>query len=168
MTLIAEDVTFKIKGRVLVHDINMEVKPGKLLAVLGPNGAGKSTLLRMFSGELSPSCGNIVLAGKPLLNWPARERARRIAVLAQQTHVSFALTALEVVMLGREPHLHHGEEERDREIAFLAMEATHVLPLMNRAFPSLSGGEKARVQLARVLAQIWKSSTPATQTSSAG
>jgi len=154
--LAAEAATFEIRKRALVHEVSLAVKPGELLAILGPNGAGKSTLLRMLCGETKTTRGTIALDGRPLHEVTARARAQRLAVLPQQTNVPFALTSLEIVMLGREPHLQSVQTLRDREIAFLAMEAADVLPLAEREFPSLSGGEKARVQLARVLAQIWE------------
>jgi len=150
------DAEFHAGKHRLLQGINLEIRPGELLVLIGPNGAGKSTLLRLLSGELAPARGSVQLEGRALRDWPPRERARRLAVLPQQTSVPFALTSLELVMLGRAPHSPAGETRRDYEIAQQAMEATAVRSFAQREFSSLSGGEKARVQLARVLAQIWE------------
>ncbi|MGC3989268.1 MAG: heme ABC transporter ATP-binding protein [Chthoniobacteraceae bacterium] len=155
-TLSLQNAEFLAGKRKLLHGIDLEIRPGELLALVGANGAGKSTLLRLLSGELTPARGVVQLEGRALQDWSPRERARRLAVLPQQTSVPFALTALELVLLGRAPHAPGGETPRDYEIALQAMQATAVHPFADREFPSLSGGEKARVQLARVLAQIWE------------
>ncbi|MFP5306137.1 MAG: heme ABC transporter ATP-binding protein, partial [Gammaproteobacteria bacterium] len=116
---------------------------------------GKSTLLRLLAGELRSQAGRIDCAGRPLAAWSARELARLRAVLPQREQLSFGFTVEEVVHLGRLPCPQHSPQ-REREIVRAALDTTGVSHLRARRYPSLSGGERARVQLARVLAQIWE------------
>lgn len=142
-------------GRALLDSVSVEIRPGTLHAVLGPNGAGKSTLLRSLSGEREPDAGEIRLNGKRLQDWSARERARQRAVLPQADNLRFGFTAEQVVTLGRMPCPQH-EAARERDIVASALEACGARGFAQRRYPTLSGGERARVQLARVLAQIWE------------
>ena len=149
-------VSYTIRRRMLLDRVSLRLVPGKVVAVVGPNGAGKTTLLRLLSGETGPAGGEVQLDGVSYQRWHHHERARRVAVLPQHSTVSVALTALEVVLLGRIPHAGHTGDREDLEIAHAAlatMDATH---LAARLFPTLSGGEQSRVQTARVLAQIWQ------------
>jgi iron complex transport system ATP-binding protein len=134
----------------LLDDVALAVRPGEVLAVVGPNGAGKSTLLRVLCGELLPQSGEVRLVGRELRNWPARERARKLAVLPQQSRLEFGFLAEEVVGMGRSPHAPRAGDER---IVQTAMERVGVSHLAGRVYPTLSGGEQQQVQLARVLAQ---------------
>jgi iron complex transport system ATP-binding protein len=154
MTLDAQAVGYRIAGRALLDGVSLTLVPGEVLALVGPNGAGKSTLLRVLAGDLAPTSGAILLDGRPLSAFRARELALRRAVLPQQALMQFAFAAREVVAMGRHPHLgRHGETDRDEAIVRAAMGRTETLPLAERAYPSLSGGEQGRISLARVLAQ---------------
>lgn len=155
-SLLACSVSHAVRRRWLLDRVSLRLVPGKVLAVVGPNGAGKTTLLRLLAGELRPSAGEIRLDDRSYHRWEPRERARRIAVLPQQSTLSAALTALEVALLGRIPHSGHAGGRTDLEIARAALAAMDAAHLSSRLFPSLSGGEKSRVQAARVLAQIWE------------
>ena len=129
-----------------------ELHAGERFAVLGPSGAGKSTLLRLIAGELAPGPGQVLLDGRTLAHWPRAALAARRAVLPQSHGVAFGLPVSLVVGLGRlarEPDPARPQIVRD---ALRAACASH---LHDRRFDSLSGGEQARVQLARVLAQLW-------------
>jgi len=137
-----------------VDGITFTVARGSTVALLGGNGAGKTTLLRCLCGELRPDEGAASLLGRPLADWPARERARRLAMLPQQSRLAFAFTVLEVVLLGRLPHADRAPAAHDREIARESLARTGCAHLAGRLWPTLSGGEQQRVQLARVLAQI--------------
>lgn len=155
-SLVARSVTVRIESKALLDNVSLILEPGHLHAAVGLNGAGKSTLLRCLAGDLTPTTGSVELNGRLLSSWPRRERARLIAVLSQELHVDFPLTCFEIALLGRAPHVHFRESKRDHEIAFETLAAMGVEHLAQREYPSLSGGEKQRVQLARVLAQLWR------------
>ena len=130
----------------------LKVRAGERIAVLGCSGAGKSTLLRLLAGELQPSRGSAEFDGAPLVRRNGRALALRRAVLPQSTPVGFGLPVPLVVGLGRVVR------DVDPDLARITTEAlrmTRALHLRERSFDTLSGGEQARVQLARVFAQLW-------------
>ncbi|ACL26156.1 heme ABC transporter ATP-binding protein [Chloroflexus aggregans] len=152
--LVAQHVGYRIDGRWLVQDVSLSLSAGEVVALVGPNGAGKSTLLSLLAGDWPPTTGTIRLEGQELGRLSATAQARRRAVLRQQVVVTFPFTALEVVLMGRAPHLRGQREgEHDLAIARDAMAQTETATFALRSLPTLSGGEQARVQLARVLAQ---------------
>lgn len=153
--LTIENLSYLVQGASLIEKISLTVQTGEFLALVGANGAGKSTLLKLISGELSPTVGSICLNDKPLTAYKPHELALQRAVMAQQLEVSFDFTVQEVVMMGRHPHLRFGsgESRKDAKIVQQAMESTETTYLSRRYYPTLSGGEQARVTLARVLAQ---------------
>ncbi|HEU4410189.1 MAG TPA: heme ABC transporter ATP-binding protein [Polyangiaceae bacterium] len=151
----ARALAYRAGGRALVDGVDLRVEPGELVCLLGPNGAGKSTLLRLLAGELRPSAGSALVLGRELARWAPRELARVRAVMAQESRLEFAFRALDVVLLGRAPHLLGAEGPRDHAVARGAMAEAGVLALAERSYPTLSGGERQRVQAARALAQIW-------------
>jgi ABC-type cobalamin/Fe3+-siderophores transport system ATPase subunit len=142
-------------GRAVLHEVSLEVAPGELLAIVGPNGAGKSTLLKILGAALKPWQGTVELLGVPLDSYPRRDLARRMAFVAQDTPVAFSFTVLEVVLMGRAPHLGamHFESRHDLALARGALSRLGVLDLATRSIQELSGGERRRVFLARALAQ---------------
>ncbi|MFG6468518.1 ABC transporter ATP-binding protein [Roseateles sp. BYS87W] len=143
----------RVDGRDLVHDIDLRLPRGRWTAIVGPNGAGKSTLLRAMAG-LQPFEGEVLLDGRPLAQWPSRERARHLAWMGQQETGADDLTALDVVLLGRLPHRPWlaPPTAADRAAAHAAMQATQSWEWRDRRLGSLSGGERQRVLLARTLA----------------
>ena len=149
----AHSVSYRVGQAVLVDGVSLTLARGEVLALVGPNGAGKSTLLRLLAGDLSPGGGEVALDGRPLSAYRPGELARLRAVMPQQTVLQFAFTALEVVLMGRNPHLRGREADRDLAIAEAAMAGTDCLHLADRSYPTLSIGEQQRVTLARVLAQ---------------
>lgn len=153
--LIAESLTFEIGKRQLIKDISFSLRPGELLVILGANGAGKSTLFRLISGEKSPTQGNVKLHGKQISDYTIAQLALKRGVLNQQNIVNMAFTVLEIVMMGRYPHYRNSPCLKDSQIAGEVMDLTGITPFSDRSYLSLSGGEQQRVQLARVLAQIW-------------
>ena len=157
MTLRASGLVFSWRRGAppAVDGVDLAIGPGELVAVVGPNGAGKSTLLGLLSGWLRPSAGTVELQGRPLSRWPARERARRLALLPQDAAPLYDLTVLEVVATGRHPHRGPWAplDLHDRRIVAAVMAATDTAPLRDRSFATLSGGERQRVLLASVLAQ---------------
>ena len=152
-----------LRGRRVLHDITLSVPCGSFVVVLGPNGSGKTTLLRALSGDIHPSHGQVWLAGRPLSHWSLQDRAQRRAVLEQEYSLSFPLRCLDVVLLGRLPHLPRtrSAEQRldDLLIARSALDAVEQSDRADDSYDILSGGQKQLVQLARALAQIWSPPT---------
>jgi iron complex transport system ATP-binding protein len=160
--LSARDLTFAYPARgfraapaPVVRGVSLDVSPGDRLGILGPNGSGKTTLLKLLGGLLAPDAGRVTLDGRPLASIGRGAVARRIAVVPQDTHPAFDYTALELVLMGRYPHLSPFEVEGpdDYAIALDAMEATGTAAFAQRPFLSLSGGERQRVVVAAALAQ---------------
>ena len=139
---------------VLDH-VSAELGRGQILGILGPNGSGKTTLLRLLSGTRTPASGEVLLDGTPLGRFSRRAVAQRIAVVPQETHLAFDYTVMEMVLMGRHPHLglFQIEGPADVEIARDALRATGTAQLEARQFNTLSGGEKQRVVIASALAQ---------------
>ena len=139
----------------VLQGIDLEIKPGEMIGILGPNGSGKSTLLKILDGVLPAQEGSISLYDQPLQKLKRRQIARQIAMVAQENHFRFSFTALEVVLMGRFPHLKRlqFESHRDLAIAQEALRATQVADLAGRPVHTLSGGEKQQVLIARALAQ---------------
>lgn len=136
----------------LLDRINLSIKPGVKLALLGANGAGKSSLLKCLANQITDYQGSITLQQNDLKDWPANVRAKQMAVMPQSIELAFPFSAQAVVTMGRAPFM---DESRSQDIIQDAMEATEVWHLRHRRYPSLSGGEQQRTQLARVLTQIW-------------
>ena len=155
MSLRCVDVGVSADGRKVLAQVNLDIFPGRFTAILGPNGAGKSTLLSVLTGQRQPLGGQVLLDGKALGQTRAATLAQRRAVMLQESAVAFDFLAREVVELGRFPHRRNPTPQEDAIVA-QAMQATHVGHLAQRNVNTLSGGEKARVQLARSLAQIWE------------
>ena len=152
------NVSLNIGRRKLVDDISFNVRPGELVAICGPNGAGKSSLMRLISGELKPTSGNVSWHGIALTEWNLLALARQRALLQQRCDVSFDYTALEVILLGRHPHHRGATRPLDIQVAESALQEVDASHLAGQIYTTLSGGEQARVQMARVLAQIWEAS----------
>ncbi|RDI95206.1 ABC transporter ATP-binding protein [Meiothermus sp. QL-1] len=149
----AESLGLRRGGRWLLRGVSLQLGPG-FWALLGPNGAGKSSLLRLLSGEWLPTEGQVRLLGQPLGRYSPAKLALKRAFLPQQRSLAFPYTAREVVALGRLPHQRgRAESEADRERIEEALAATGALGLAPRPYFALSGGERTRIDLARVLAQ---------------
>ncbi len=155
MRYCARELRYRAGGRLLLDGVSLSLEPGQVHALLGPNGAGKTTLLRLLAGEQRPESGSIELNARALASLGARELARQRAVLPQVHGLSFAFTGAQVVALGRLPCARHAPA-REAEIVREALELAGVGALAERSYPTLSGGERARVQLARVVAQVWE------------
>jgi iron complex transport system ATP-binding protein len=151
----ARGVGVRYGARVALRGVDAEVVPGQVLGVIGPNGSGKSTLVRVLAGVLAPAEGRVALEGRPLETLGTRERGRQIALVPQETLVSFPLRVRELVLLGRVPHTGPFGWERaaDLRIAHDAMVRTDTLELADRLLDEVSGGERQRAVLARALAQ---------------
>ncbi len=149
------DVHFAYDGAPVLRGVKLTVARGAFLALVGPNGSGKTTLLRVASGLLRPDRGECLLAGRPTHACRRRELARLVAVVPQESHVSFPFTALQVVLMGRAPYLGplNFESAEDVVLAEQALRMTDAQDFADRLLWELSGGEKQRVIIARALAQ---------------
>jgi len=138
-----------------LKDVTLAIPPGSLTGLLGPNGSGKTTLLKLLCGVLRPTSGSVMLGDRPLASFTRRELARRVAIVPQETHPAFDYTVMEMVLMGRHPHLGTFELEgpQDFAIAREALNVTGTASMWNRNYMTLSGGEKQRVIIASALAQ---------------
>ena len=137
-----------------LRDVSCELPSRGLVAVAGPNGAGKSTLIGILAGLRKPYSGSARFEGREIRDWPRRDFARKVAVVAQSTRVEFPFTVEELVLMGRAPFSKGWfESTEDHAEAVRAMEITETLPFRNRDVRSLSSGERQRVILAAALAQ---------------
>lgn len=151
-----EGLTVTLGARQILRQVSVEIPARGLVGVLGPNGSGKTTLLRALSGALRPDAGTITFDGRDLKTYPAIQLARRLAVVPQETHLAFDYSVMEIVLMGRYPHLGAFEFEgpADLACAHAALAATGTDHLAERAYATLSGGEKQRVVIASALAQL--------------
>jgi iron complex transport system ATP-binding protein len=151
--LSAKDISVRLGGRTIVDNANVTLAAGEFVALVGPNGAGKTTLLKALAG-LVPAFGSVEFEGQPAAALRARERARHLAYLPQGHSFSWPLPAGEIVALGRYPHADPFSpvSDQDREAVAHALEITGTRAFADRIVTTLSGGERARVALARVLA----------------
>jgi iron complex transport system ATP-binding protein len=150
----AENVIVRHGGREILSRVSLALGEGELVGLVGPNGAGKTTLLRILANLLTPDSGQIHLDGRPLSAWRRRAFARQVGYLAQSTIVHWPLSVERIVTLGRLPHQDplrrpSRDDARAVDAALARVDAAH---LRDRVVSALSGGERARVMLARVLA----------------
>ncbi|MCK8491616.1 heme ABC transporter ATP-binding protein [Spirosoma sp. RP8] len=150
-----KNLSYRIRNRQLLDEVSFRANSGELLAVVGANGAGKSTLLKLCTRELNATEGEIKLRENNINAYSEKELSLVRAVLPQQNAVSFPFLVSELVLMGRYPHFDFHPAEQDYSIAEMALKKVGMWDFANRVFTTLSGGEQQRVQLARVLAQIW-------------
>ncbi|MEU6458443.1 heme ABC transporter ATP-binding protein [Streptomyces sp. NPDC047065] len=149
----AEGLRVLLGGRPVLDGVGVTVRAGEVLALVGPNGAGKSTLLGALAADVPAAEGLVRVHGRPVARWTAPELALRRAVLPQSASLSFPFPVAEVVRMGRAPWAGSDREDEDDAAVAEAMARTEVTGFAGRPFSALSGGERARVALARVLAQ---------------
>src|SRR5438128_7949308 len=153
----ATEVSFAYRRHapLVLDGVSVSVARGALVGILGPNGSGKTTLLKVLGGTLTPVTGRVTLDGVDLGRISRRDLARRIAVVPQETHSTFDFTALDIVLMGRYPHLGPFtlEGADDLAVAGDALAAVGAAHLGERPFGTLSGGEKQRIVIASALAQ---------------
>lgn len=151
-----ENISFSIGKKQILKNISALFVPGEFNMILGPNGSGKSSFLRIFSGEIHKFHGNVLYEDKKINELKKEELARKRAVMSQQADLGFPLLVEEVVMMGRYPHFSFSPNKKDVTICNEIIERMNLLSFKERNYLTLSGGEKQRVQFARVLAQIWE------------
>jgi len=147
------NVCYRIGEKVIFNNINVKIAPGELVCLLGANGAGKSTLLKSICEDIKFE-GEIKINGQLLTNYDLKSLAKIRAVMPQKVHLNFSFTCIEVVSMGRSVHNPILDEE-DKSIIEICMRLCGVWEFKNKRYPLLSGGEQQRVQLARVLSQIY-------------
>jgi len=152
--LTADRVSLAVDRVPLVRDASVRVQPGRVIAIMGPNGAGKTTLLRLIAGDVAPDTGAVTYDGQALEQISLTERARRRAVVTQRSSIAFGFSVLETVLIGRYPHGGDHAGTIDIRIARRALARAGVAEFESRRVTTLSGGELARVMLARAMAQI--------------
>jgi len=150
-----ENLGVDLGGKTVLADVSLTVADGEFVAVVGPNGAGKTTLLRAVNGVITPSRGTVTVDGRAVSALSARELARRVATVPQETSFGFEFSVADVVMMGRTPHRGRfaTATPEDRRAVETALERTATASLRDRSVTTLSGGEQQRVALARALAQ---------------
>src|ERR1700749_1096640 len=151
----AENISVNVGAKSLLENVSVRFEPGILNLIIGPNGAGKSTLIKLLSGQMQPVSGKVFYGNKPLKGYTVVELARIRAVLSQNIELSFPLNVWEVVMMGRYPHFIGKPEVKDIDACTAAMAFFNIGDFSRRDYTTLSGGEKQRVQFARILSQIW-------------
>lgn len=153
--LIVENLHFGYNGNSILQGFTLEARPGEIVGIVGPNGAGKTTVLRLISGVLKAALGSIRVDGSELTTLGAAQRGRLVSVVPQSPRLPLNFKLLDMVLMGRNPHLKllQWEGRRDLEIARRAMELTDVWDLADRAVGTLSGGEQQRAVIALALAQ---------------
>lgn len=151
----ADNLVYRRLNNTIVNNVSLNLVPGELVTIIGPNGAGKSTLLRILTGYLKPDSGNCFLQGRCMSQWPHKELAKVRGVMNQQSGLSFPFSVSDVIAMGRAPY---GINKSNQQAIDCAVEMTECGPLLNRNYNQLSGGEKQRVQLGRLMAQLWNSS----------
>ena len=154
----ATDLSRTIDRKTILRNCSLELTPGRFTAVVGPNGAGKSTLLRILSGEDRPTRGQVQLNRQPIRTYDSRALSRLRTVLPQHTMVNFPFTVEQVIEIGR--YAHRSPVVENERIIAEVMERTGLTGFAGRAYQTLSGGARQRVQMARVMAQLWDDTDP--------
>lgn len=150
----ASNISYAHRKFSILEGIDISVNPGELLVIVGPNGAGKSTLLSVLANEMGKTAEPVFFKKKTFKQWDDKELAHNKAKFSQSNNSDIPLSVSDVVMMGRYPYFHSVPHKEDNDAILKAMEETDVAALKDRDYNSLSGGEKQRVHLARVLCQL--------------
>ncbi|CAM3150005.1 iron complex transport system ATP-binding protein [Paracoccus aminovorans] len=155
MSILAENLVWRIGQKTVVDDVSLAVEPGMVLGLLGPNGSGKSSLLRLLAGLRRPVSGRVMLDGRDIARTPRRDLARRVALVQQHASTEINVSVEEVVRLGRTPHRSalSGWTRADQQAVDMALDQVGMTGFRRESWHGLSGGERQRVHIARALAQ---------------
>ena len=155
MSVIAENLTWGVRRRVIVNDVSLEVRPGETLGLIGPNGSGKSSLLRLLAGLKRPHSGRVRINDQDVAHLPRRALARQLAFVQQNAATDTNVSVRDVVRLGRTPHRSalSGWSAEDEAAVSAALCRVDMADRRGQAWQTLSGGERQRVHIARALAQ---------------
>ncbi len=153
----AQNISLKRNGRAILTDVNIMISAGVFAAIAGPNGAGKSTLLKIISNEITGYDGKVEVNGTPIRQYDIASLAKVRAVLPQHTYLQFPFSVQQIVELGTQ--YHNNSNQQKRKISNEVMELTGISSWAEQNYLTLSGGEQQRVNLARVLAQVWEIKT---------
>ncbi|MDZ7730460.1 MAG: ABC transporter ATP-binding protein [Natrialbaceae archaeon] len=150
-----QNLCVDLGGTTILEDVSLSASGGELVGLVGPNGAGKTTLLRTISGAVEPSGGTVTVQGQDVTTLSSRASSQLVAVVPQETTLSFAFPVRDVVGMGRYPHRSRFSppDARDRTLIDQALERTDTAQFEDRIIESLSGGERQRVLIARAIAQ---------------
>ena len=154
-----ENISFSVGKKQILKNVSATFLPGEFNMILGPNGSGKSSFLKIFSGEINKFQGTVFYDDKKIKELRKEELAKKRAVMSQQADLGFPLLVEEVVMMGRYPHFTFNPNKKDITICNEVIERMNLVEFKERNYLTLSGGEKQRVQYARVLAQVWEKPT---------
>jgi len=154
-----ENISFSVGKKQILKNVSASFLPGEFNMILGPNGSGKSSFLKIFSGEINKFQGTVLYDDKKIKELRKEELAKKRAVMSQQADLGFPLLVEEVVMMGRYPHFTFNPNKKDITICSEVIERMNLVEFKERNYLTLSGGEKQRVQYARVLAQVWEKPT---------
>tara|TARA_Y100001960_G_C14597057_1_gene788709 strand:+ start:214 stop:996 length:783 start_codon:yes stop_codon:yes gene_type:complete len=151
-----DQVSYRLNEKFINENISFSIKNGELISIIGPNGSGKTTMLRLMSGEINPTLGTVYFKNKNLLSWDIKELAKYRSVLSQSDVLSFPFTVKDIISMGRYPfnNQQNLDVAYDRMIIDDMIDYFDLKEFSNRNYLTLSGGEKQRVQLARVFSQI--------------
>ena len=152
----SENISLIINNKTILKDINIVIENGFLTSIVGPNGAGKSSLLKCLTGLLPSSKGQVFLNDKPLNSYSIKELSLKRAVLAQSNFINFPFSTFDIVMMGRNPYFETMSKKENEKIAKECLNLLDISHLSERFYFTLSGGEQQRVQIARVLAQVFR------------
>lgn len=152
----AENISYRIKHKVLLHSTSILFDDGKFHVIMGANGAGKTTLLKLLAGAEKVEKGDIKLVQKSLDSYTPKELAKTRAVLSQHYQLAFPLRVTDMIMMGRFPYFQSSPRPLDVSICNELLERLSITDLADRDYNTLSGGEAQKVQMCRVLAQIWE------------
>lgn len=155
MRLHVNDLSFSYDEKQIIEDIHLHVAKGEFVGIIGPNGSGKSTILKNLYRALTPDHGTVLLDDTDLYKMSAKESAKILGVVGQENAIPFNFKVEEIVAMGRSPHkkLFDGDTLADQKIVHHALKQTGIEHMAKRDYLQLSGGEKQRVIIARVLAQ---------------